>query len=144
MDQYDAKVQFKMICAGWDCDGVLHFGRDENGDYIPGIRPNKGDVIITGRSFEEASETYMFLQCRDDPINNAVYFNPRKFDEKSRVTSGQFKGNTIKRLNEEGKNIGIFFEDDEIQIEEILKIVPDIRIVHVKSELVEKENVRHR
>ncbi len=139
MDCYDTKVQFMR--GGFDIDGVIHFGKDENGEYIPGIRPGPSDVIITGRSIEESYETYQFLDHVGIP--NYVYFNQLPFDQKTRFTSGQHEGNTIKELNNEGYNIGIFFEDDEIQIKEILKIVPDIRIVHVKSNLIEKENVRH-
>lgn len=119
----------------FDIDGVINFGEYD------GIYPGKDDIIITGRSFEEEPETYAMLKRKG--IDNKVFFNPLKFEEKTRFTSGQFKGMIIKSLIDAGHKHGIHFEDDEIQIKEIQKIVPDVRIVHVVSNLVEKENVRH-
>ena len=40
---------------GFDCDGVITVG----------IHPGLGDVIITGRSFEEIPETRQMLKKRD-------------------------------------------------------------------------------
>jgi hypothetical protein len=125
-----------LLVNTYDIDGVIYFGKDLNGLY-----PGKDDIIITGRSWEESVETLAMLNSRG--IGNKVIFNPLPFDEKSRVTSGVHKGNSIRALIESGYQHGIHFEDDEIQIEEILKIVPNVRIVHVVSNLIEKENVRH-
>lgn len=119
----------------FDIDGVINFGEYD------GIYPGKDDIIITGRSFEEEPETYAMLKRKG--ISNKVFFNPLRFHEKTRLTSGQFKGMIITRLINSGTVHGIHFEDDEIQIQEIRKIVPGVRIVHVVSNLVEKENVRH-
>jgi hypothetical protein len=119
----------------YDIDGVINLGEYD------GIYPGKDDIIITGRSFEETPETYKMLRSKG--IHNQVWFNPIKFDEKTRLTSGQHKGIIIKWLIDQGFQHGVHFEDDEIQIEEIKKIVPGVRIVHVVSNLVEKENVRH-
>ena len=125
-----------MLINTYDIDGVINLG-----DY-DGLYPGEHDIIITGRSFEEAPETYkMLLQKK---IHNQVWFNPLKFYEKTRETSGQHKGNIIKWIIDQGYKHGVHFEDDEIQIEEIKKIVPDVRIVHVVSNLVDKENVRHK
>jgi hypothetical protein len=41
-----------------------------------------------------------------------------------------------------GIDIGLHFEDDEIQIREIEKLVPGVNVVHIKHELTEKENIR--
>jgi len=120
----------------FDIDGVINFGEYD------GIYPGKDDIIITGRSFEEEPETYAMLLRKG--ISNKVFFNPLKFENKSRITSGQFKGRIIESLISQGYQHGIHFEDDEIQIQEIRKIVPGVRIVHVVSNLVEKENVRHK
>ena len=46
-----------MKINAFDIDGVIHLG-----DGICGIRPGPGDVIITGRSFEEEEETLVRLQ----------------------------------------------------------------------------------
>jgi hypothetical protein len=119
----------------YDIDGVIYLGQYD------GLYPGKYDIIVTGRSVEEKHSTLRMLNQRG--INNEVYFNPLPFDKKTRVTSGQHKGNVIKGLIERGIVHGVHFEDDEIQIEEIRKIVPNVRIVHVVSDLVNKENVRH-
>ena len=76
-------------------------------------------------------------------IKNRVFFNPIPFDKKTRFTSGMHKGKIILQLLKEGYEHGIHFEDDEIQIRAIKAIVPNVRIVHVVSDLVTKENVRH-
>lgn len=126
-----------MLVNTYDIDGVIYFGKG-----LDGLYPGKNDIIITGRSWEETPETYRMLMSRG--IYNQVWFNPVKFDEKSRLSSGQHKGKIIKWLIDNGMiEHGVHFEDDEIQIEEIRKIVPNVRIVHVVSDLVEKENVRH-
>jgi hypothetical protein len=119
----------------FDIDGVIYLGKYD------GIYPGKGDIIITGRSVEEKPETLRMLNSKG--IDNEVFFNPLPFDQKSRLTSGQHKGKIIKELIDAGIKHGVHFEDDEIQIEEIRKIVPGVRIVHVVSDLVTKENVRH-
>ena len=125
-----------MLINTYDIDGVIYFGKE-----LDGLYPGPNDIIVTGRSWEEADKTIAMLDKRK--IYNRVCFNPLSFDEKSRVTSGQHKGNIIKSLIESGLEHGIHFEDDEIQIEEIRKIVPNVRIVHVVSNLIEKENMRH-
>ena len=71
------------IINSFDCDGVITIG----------IYPGIDDVIITGRSFEEKEETLSYLKDKD--INNEVYFNKLKFEEKTRISSGIHKGNTI-------------------------------------------------
>lgn len=119
----------------YDIDGVIYLGQYD------GLYPGKNDIIVTGRSVDEKPETLRMLSSRG--ITNEVYFNPLPFDAKTRVTSGQHKGKMIKKMIEDGVAHGVHFEDDEIQIAEILKIVPHVRIVHVVSDLVNKENVRN-
>lgn len=126
-----------MIINTYDIDGVIYLGKE-----LDGLYPGPKDIIITGRSWEESEETLSMLNGKG--IYNLVIFNNLKFDDKSRISSGQHKGRSIKRLIDEGYEHGIHFEDDEIQIEEIRKIVPGVRIVHIVSDLVEKENVRHK
>ena len=112
---------------GFDCDGVLTIG----------LTPSSiDDVIITGRSYEEANETLEYLRSRG--IRNQVFFNPIKFEDKTRTSSGQWKAKMIKVLG-----IERFFEDDEIQIAEILKVNPEVQIIHINHNLTEKENVRY-
>jgi hypothetical protein len=120
----------------FDIDGVIFLEEHD------GIYPGPIDFIITGRSYEETEETLAMLERKG--IKNKVFFNPERFDDKSRVSSGQHKAKTIIALMEMGYEHGVHFEDDEVQIAEIKKLIPEIRIVHVVSDLVNKENVRHK
>jgi hypothetical protein len=43
----------------YDIDGVINLG----GDY-KGLRPGPNDIIITGRSYEEADYTWAWLHRR--------------------------------------------------------------------------------
>lgn len=117
----------------FDIDGVIYINRD-----LVGVYPGPNDIIITGRSFEERDKTIKML--RDRGIYNEVYFNPLPYIEKTRKTSGIHKAKIISKLKSEGYDVKIHFEDDEIQIEEIEKLVPWIKIVHVKHDYTDKEN----
>lgn len=99
---------------GFDLDGVVSLG----------IHPGPDDVIITGRSFEQAKETYAFLHARS--IFNAVYFNPINYVDRSREKSGAWKAfilNTIK--------VDRYFEDDPVQLEIIKQAHPELDIIHI-------------
>lgn len=121
----------------YDLDGVVYMGSGRNG-----LRPDHGDFIITGRSFEEEQETYQFLNSRGI-TENVVYFNPLRFEEKTRESSGQHKADTINTLLAMGYEVGIHFEDDPIQAEIIQSQTP-VTVVLLVHDLVEKENVRHK
>lgn len=119
---------------------------DIDGVITVGIYPGPDDIIITGRSFEEAPETYSMLQKKG--IHNPVFFNKLPFDCKDRKTSGAHKGHIIKELIQSGVYINIHFEDDEIQKKEIERVLDDygvrgVTVVHIVHNLTEKENVRH-
>lgn len=117
----------------FDCDGVITLG----------IYPGKYDVIITGRSFEEADVTLQYL--KEKGITNKVYFNPLKFDEKTRESSGLHKANIINGLIEQGADIKFHIEDDEIQIEAIkANLKYPVHIIHVDhGGYINMENVSH-
>jgi predicted urease superfamily metal-dependent hydrolase len=124
------------LINSFDCDGVITVG----------IYPGQSDIIITGRSFIEEPETKEMLQKRG--INNRVYFNPLPFNQKTRVSSGEHKGNTIVRLyKEEDIEVKYHFEDDEIQKAKIEEIIAEnglnTKVILVMHDLTEKENVRH-
>ena len=131
-----------MIVNGFDIDGVIHLG-----DGICGIRPGPGDVIITGRSFEEEPETLAFL--RKNGIHNPVFFNQCHYEEKTRKSSGFHKAETIKILHRAGLSIRYFFEDDEVQKAEIEAMIKTncwdmkTKVIHVNNPHVAKENRRH-
>ena len=116
--------------TGFDCDGVITIG----------VYPGPNDVIITGRSYEEKAETDLLLENRG--IENAIYFNPLRFNEKTRASSGQHKARTLLKLRQEGIIVENFFEDDPIQKSEIEKACDWVNVVHLDHNLTEKENVR--
>ena len=80
---------------GWDVDGIITEG------LVPGIK----DVIITGRSYEEAPETIEMLHSKY--IFNAIYFNPIPFENKSTASSAIWKATMIRMLN-----VTTFYEDE--------------------------------
>ena len=63
-----------MKIRTFDIDGVIMINKE-----IKGLRPDDGDVIITGRSFEEREETEAMLFKRG--ITNKVMFNDLSFDD---------------------------------------------------------------
>jgi len=125
-----------MKINSYDCDGVVFFNKD-----IPGLRPEPIDVIITGRSFEERPETERMLAKRS--INNQVFYNPLKFDDKTRESSGRHKAYTIKDLQAQGYIIVNHIEDDIIQADIIKELCPEVNIILLTHDLSNKENVRH-
>lgn len=122
--------------ASFDIDGVLNMG-----DY-PGVRAGPDDIIITGRSFQEETETTAFLK-HVGLDKNKLYMNPCYFEEKTRLSSGYHKAEVINRLNSEGANIVIHYEDDPVQAEVIKNSCHTVQVVLLMHNLVEKENVRH-
>lgn len=118
----------------FDCDGVITLG----------IYPGPNDIIITGRSFEESEDTLQYLS--EKGINNVVYFNPLKFDDKTRESSGLHKVNILNSLSESGIVILAHFEDDPIQIREIENNLKyKIRIIRIDhSDAINMENISHK
>ena len=123
-------VNQRQAINTYDIDGVISIG----------ITPRPEDIIITGRSYQEASETYKMLHERG--IFNVVYFQPLKYEDTSRQSSGIWKGKVLKELLENGIIIEKHFEDDEIQKEEIEKLV-DIPVVLLRHNLTNKEKEHH-
>ena len=119
---------------------------DIDGVVTVGLYPGPDDVLITGRSFEEAQETYAMLHSKG--IKNAVFFNKLPFDAKTRRSSGLHKGHTIKELVQSGVQVAVHFEDDEVQKAEIEKVldsygIKGVTVVHIVHDLTEKENIRN-
>jgi hypothetical protein len=118
----------------YDIDGVINLGNYD------GLVPRKNDIIITGRSSDEAMYTYKFL--RDRQIYNVVHFQNVRFDKKTREGSGWHKANTINDLIKWGVEIGVHFEDDPVQAD-IIEANTPVKVVRIVHDLVEKENVWH-
>lgn len=117
----------------YDFDGVVSLG----------IRPRwSDDVIITGRCQEEAP--YVFEKLAELNIATTVYFNQITLAERgdhtveARIFSGKHKAKTISDLKKDGVEVVRFFEDDEVQIAVIKEAHPELDIVHIVSNLVEK------
>ena len=127
---YLSPWSFPTTVNSFDFDGVIYFG----GDNI-GTRPSEGDIIITGRSFEEGPKTKAW--CQKFGIKNQIFFSPIPEHLKTREISGFHKALTLRKLLETTK-IGIHFEDDPIQKAIIEAMVPEVNLVHLVHELTEK------
>lgn len=112
----------------FDIDGVIYFGED-----FTGVRPGTEDVIITGRSLTQKAETEEMLHSRG--IYNTVMYNALHRDdpEYCREESGRHKARCIKSLKE-SFDVGLHFEDDPVQIEEIKKVHPELNIIYLVRE----------
>jgi hypothetical protein len=121
----------------YDCDGVISLD-----EYGVGIRPSSiDDVIITGRSFEESDSTLKWLKKHN--IHNKIFFNDKKFIDKTRINSGRHKANIINKLNSEGYEVVIHYEDDQVQAEQIKLFSKNVKVIMVNHDnLIEMENVR--
>ncbi|MFK0573770.1 hypothetical protein [Endozoicomonas sp.] len=119
----------------FDIDGVIYLGEHR------GVYPGPGDIIITGRSIEEAFDTLAMLNSRN--ITNPVFFNPLGFADKTRESSGTHKASVLAMLLTSGFNVGIHFEDDPLQKQIIEQAKLPVTVVHIRQNLVELENVRH-
>ena len=110
----------------FDFDGGIYMGPD-----FAGMRPCKDDIIISGRPIAESKFVFDVLSERD--INNPVYFNPKRREDArySREDSGKWKAKVLDQLKEQ-YNIGLHYEDDDIQSKIISSYHPEIHIVHVQ------------
>lgn len=123
-------------CNSFDIDGVIYLGE------FGGVYPGPSDIIITGRSFEEADETLAMLRSKG--IHNEVFFNPLPFAKKTRISSGEHKARVINQLKANGRiDVAVHFEDDPVQILAINANCPGVKTVMLVHDLVEKENIRH-
>lgn len=133
-------IMTSKAIQSFDLDGVIII--DE--DHI-GVRPGPEDVIITGRSVEEAKATFQQLHAAG--IYNQVFFNPKPFAMKSRTTSGEHKANTLQMLYKSGYYIDVHFEDDPIQADILERAYTDGRttasVVRLVHNLTERENIWH-
>lgn len=106
---------------------------DFDGVITKGVRISADDIIITGRSFEEASIVYDYLKKENLPLV-AVYFNPmnvitRETDtEKSQIHSGMHKVNVLNSLRKNNVKISFFYEDNEIQAS-LIEIYTKVTVV---------------
>jgi hypothetical protein len=101
---------------GFDLDGVITIG----------IFPGPDDVIISGRSVDEALDTLLALRALG--IKNQVFFSPVEVVEKNETRSGTFKARVIRRLG-----ITQFFEDSYEQAAIIKKLCPSCAIVMIRQ-----------
>lgn len=122
-----------MEIFAYDFDGVVSIG----------VRPrSERDVIITGRCEEEAP--IVLQKLKELQINCQIHFNPMTLKERgdhtvqARTYSGLHKASKIAELKKNGIHIVRFFEDDPIQKEIIAETHPQLEIVHIVSNLVQK------
>lgn len=93
----------------FDFDGVVSIG----------LMPLPGDVIITGRGYDEAEVVFSELRNKLPYANFIpVYFNPKtKINGRTRDDSGNWKAFMILELIRHGAEISTIFEDDEEQFD---------------------------
>jgi len=120
----------------FDIDGVIFMGKG-----IGGVYPGPDDFIITGRSVEESKYTWEMME--EKGITNYIFFNPLPYDQKTRESSGSHKAKTINNLRRGGYIVNIHFEDDPIQADVIRRECPEVNVVLLVHDLVEKENIKH-
>jgi hypothetical protein len=119
---------------GYDFDGVVSIG----------VTPRwTDDIIITGRCIDEAEYVREYV-TKNTGFIGEIIFNPMTLAERgnhtvqARTYSGEHKARTIKKLREDGFNLTRFFEDDPIQKAIIEEANPDVEVVHIVSNLVQK------
>jgi hypothetical protein len=119
------------------------FAYDFDGVVSLGIRPRfSDDIIITGRCQEESP--YVFEKLSEMGISCNVMFNQMTLAERgdhtvqARTYSGLHKAKTIKELKEQGIEVVRFFEDDPVQKAIIEENHPNLEVVHIVSNLVQK------
>ena len=95
-------------------------GYDLDGCITIGIKPERDGVIITGRSYERAPETYEYLRSKG--IFNVVYFNPVEYFEQTLENSAKWKAKIIEIFK-----IEEFIEDDPRQAK-IIKSLVEVKI----------------
>jgi hypothetical protein len=121
---------FPTTINTFDFDGVIYFGGEN-----PGVRPSEGDIIITGRSYEEREKTLTW--CKKYGIFNQIIFSQVPEVLKTREISGYHKALTLRDLLKTTK-VAIHFEDDPIQKAIIEAMVPEVKVVHLVHELTKK------
>lgn len=121
---------FPTTVNTFDFDGVVYFGREN-----PGVRPAEGDIIVTGRSWEEREKTEKW--CEKYGIKNRIIFSEVPEALKTREISGYHKAITLRNLLKTTK-IAIHFEDDPVQKAIIEAMVPEVQVVHLVHELTKK------
>jgi len=114
-----------------DFDGILYH---PDGPRIS-VKEKGIGAIITGRSWQEADETYMYL--RDHGICVPVLFAPWPFDEKSRIDSAHHKIFTMRQLG-----VTEFFEDDYVQAIEIITKLPKVTVHYMPQNELDLNNER--
>ena len=129
--QMQAEKPSIPIVKAFDFDGVINLGV-----LGIGVRPGPFDVIITGRSFQEAWYVQEFLTRYK--IEAPVFYNPTPFAKKTREGSGQHKARTVQKLKDEGVVIEAFFEDDPVQVAELKSACHWLRIVQMVHDITEK------
>ena len=108
---------------GYDFDGVTSIG----------VTPREGDVIITGRCFDECGVIFDYLKEHNLLDKIPVYFNPIQFHhrgegtEHSRSSGAKHKASILQKMLDNQVNIGYFFEDDPLQKDIIVELVPEMQ-----------------
>ena len=93
---------------------------DFDGVITCGVCPRPGDIVVTGRGYNECTFVYRAFDeiMGEEGAHLAFpfYFNPKtKEMGRTREDSGHHKAGILERLLRAGIEIGLIFEDDPIQ-----------------------------
>jgi len=113
---------------GFDVDGVINI---PDGGVYPGPR----DVIITGRCREESLRTKELLNSKG--IDNQVFLSSSDINNKTDITSGNHKADTILYLKTIGFEVMNFFEDNVNQATIIKTKCPWVNVIILTHDLVD-------
>jgi hypothetical protein len=96
---------------------------DFDGVITAGLNPGPQDIVITGRTIDDAQ--FVLNHLRQKNLSVPVYFYPGTMQHRGRGTitcrenSGKHKAETILKLVRQGVMIGKIFEDDPVQIKQM-------------------------
>lgn len=103
----------------FDFDGVVSIG----------LCPAVGDVVVTGRGFDECEIVYAKLKELlgvSQSVKIPVFFNTKlKSQNRTRLDSARHKVETLSRLLSAGNRIETIFEDDPVQFEYMKKNIDE-------------------
>ena len=102
-------------------------GSDFDGVVTEGIIPERGTIILTGKSKDEEEEMRELLPNK----NRIVFFpNPEELTDKNKDKKiGQWKAEKIAEFG-----VGKFYEDNQTQAKIIQEYNPAVEVIHVKNE----------
>jgi hypothetical protein len=114
--------------TSWDFDNTLTTGL---------FSPKEGDIILTGRCYDEAPYVFQKLKELGIMIQLPIFFNPMPIrvrgdhNEEARIKSACHKVEVLNKLIH--YNDVTHYDDDLVQIDMIRRYVPQVNIIVVPN-----------